>query len=621
VDGIVGIDQGFPKRSAGGIGRSIREAFRITRAAAPTSFAFAAVCQLAGGAMVALQLVFGRRVIAGLVAPAGHVNVHHVIPPLLIALGAGAAGVLADQLRGDQQRLLGERTGRFVTDRVLDAAAQAPLIRYEDSEFHDRLRRAQLDALTRPGEIASGTLGIIAATAALVAILATMASVGLWFVLAVAAASVPALLASNRASRRSYRFEVEQTANYRERAYLFVLLLGRDAAKEMRAYDTAPRFRERYAGLHADRIRALKAVAWRRAGILVVGTLVTSGLIAAAVIHVVNSVADGSLSADRAIIAVGALILASTRLSALATSVGSIGESARFFDDLRVFVDEADASADHPPVASETHGVVLARRPSRLVFDHVSFGYPSSTGLALDDVNLVVEPGEIVALVGENGSGKTTLVKLACGLYQPASGSIRMGAGELHEGIAASWRRQFAVVFQDFVRYFLTVEETIALGRPVGEGDRASVIDAARRVDADAFIGRLRDGYDTRLGPEFIGGADISGGEWQRMALARALYRDAPFVIFDEPSAALDPRAEASLFRDVPSLIDGRSALLVSHRFSSVRTADRIYVLDRGRVRESGSHDQLMARGDRYAELFEMQARSYSVDAVGHGIA
>jgi ATP-binding cassette subfamily B protein len=598
--------------------QSIFEAIRVMRSAAPTSFSLAAGCQIAGGATLALQLLFARRVVAGLIVPRGQIDLHHIVPPLLIALVAGAASILADQLRLDQQRLLGERTGRYVIDRVLESASRAPLIRFEEPEFHDRLRRAQIDSLTRPGEIASGVLGLCSSLAALCAIGIAMAAVGFWFLLAVVVATIPALLASNHASKLSYRFEVAQTPNYRERAYLLLLLLGRDSAKELRSYDTAARFRTRNARLHEERISALRDMAWRRAMALVLGTVVTTGVMALVVVHLVHEVANGTFAADRAIVAVGALILASTRLSALATSITSIGESARFFDDLNAFVAEggADRGLSFPaPTAAASVDV----RSQTLRLEGVSFRYPQNDRPALDAVDLVVEPGEIVALVGENGSGKTTLVKIACGLYLPDSGIARLGNQELDEASATWWRRQFAVVFQDYVRYYLSAAEIISLGRDEGAGDRAGITDAARRVAADAFIARLPDGYDTRLGPEFIGGTDISGGEWQRMALARALYRDAPFVVFDEPSAALDPRAEAALFHDVRKLVDGRGALLVSHRFSAVRNADRIYVLEQGRVRESGSHDELMARGDRYAELFTLQAASYqdqTVDAV-----
>jgi ATP-binding cassette subfamily B protein len=241
----------------------------------------------------------------------------------------------------------------------------------------------------------------------------------------------------------------------------------------------------------------------------------------------------------------------------------------------------------------------------------ITFTYPSGARPALSDVCMDIRAGEVVALVGENGSGKTTLAKLLAGLYRPDSGRIRWDAADIADVDPEDLRRSVAVIFQDFLRYHLPARDNIGLGRHTAIHDLAGIRDAARHADADGFIGELADGYDTMLGPEFIGGTDLSIGQWQRIALARAFFRDAPFIILDEPTAALDARAEHDLFERIRALLAGRTVLLISHRFSSVRSADRIYVLDGGRVVEAGSHDQLMDRGGLYAELFTLQARAY----------
>ena len=219
--------------------------------------------------------------------------------------------------------------------------------------------------------------------------------------------------------------------------------------------------------------------------------------------------------------------------------------------------------------------------------------------------------GEVVALVGENGSGKTTLAKIVAGLYRPQGGRVLWDDVDVANVDRDELRASIAVIFQDFERYLLPASENVGMGRHERIDDVADVIAAATRADADEFLSRLPEGYDTMLGREFSGGYDLSIGQWQRVALARAFFRDAPFVILDEPTAALDARAESRLFERLRELLEGRSVLLISHRLSSVRSADRIYVLDGGRVVEEGTHDELMAAGGRYAELFTLQARAY----------
>jgi ATP-binding cassette subfamily B protein len=318
----------------------------------------------------------------------------------------------------------------------------------------------------------------------------------------------------------------------------------------------------------------------------------------------------GRIDIATAVIAGAAMQLLSARLRGFATSLGKLVETGLFLDDFRIFLSlggDADAQAEPAPpgdgsVSAEFGGLEL---------EDVSFTYPNTDRQVLHDVSLHVGPGEIVALVGENGSGKTTLVKLMCRLYRPESGDLRWSGTRYDEVDPAALRAQITVLFQDFLRYELTVADNIALGRVEREPTQRALEQAARHSGADEFVGRLPHGYATRLGRRFYGGHELSIGQWQRLALARAFYRDGGFLILDEPTASLDPKAEAALFEQVRRLAEGRSVLLISHRFSSVRSADRIYVLDDGRIAESGSHEELMALGGKYAHLFKLQAKAY----------
>ena len=243
----------------------------------------------------------------------------------------------------------------------------------------------------------------------------------------------------------------------------------------------------------------------------------------------------------------------------------------------------------------------------------LTFTYPSRATPSLVGINVDIRAGQVVALVGENGSGKTTLAKLLAGLYLPQDGRITWAGQDVATMEIAGVRSRVAVLFQDFVHYFLSARENIAMGRWERADDEAGIRRAAACSGAQALLEALPHGYDTYLGPQFFGGSDLSGGQWQRVALARAFFRDAELVILDEPTAALDPRAEAALFAAVRELFAGRSVVLISHRFATVRLADYIYVLDQGRMVEDGDHEQLMARNGLYAELFTLQASAFGL--------
>ena len=373
----------------------------------------------------------------------------------------------------------------------------------------------------------------------------------------------------------------------------------------MRAYGLGPALLARYLGLydaHSGRLARHVRGQTRRA---LLGTLLTTIALALALLLLALFLRSGRIGVSDAAVAVLALRLLAGRLQAVVSALGKLFESGLFLEDLAAFLRLT-------PAGAETAGALPTGTRAHVALRRVSFSYPGSTAPALSDVDLEVAPGQVVALVGENGSGKTTLAKVLAGLYAPTGGEVRWdvdGARVPPDQV----REQVTVLFQDFARFELSAGDNIALGRPGEPYDQARVEGAAEVAGVRGLIEGLPRGWDTILSKAFPGGRDLSLGQWQRVALARAFYRDAPVVVLDEPTASLDPRAEHQLFQDLRTLLRGRSVLLVSHRFSNVRMADRIHVLDGGRITQSGTHDELMAQGGAYADLYRLQATAYGL--------
>ncbi len=583
--------------------RLVVRAFALAWRAARRPLLFSIAFQLAAGAGLATQLLVGRRLLAEILAGGGQATFKSVLPELVI-LGIGGAVVsFANLARGEQQRLLGELVARHSAGQVLETACAVELITFEHPEFADRLHRAHVNAQLRPVQVANGLVSVVGGLFPAVAIAGALAVLQPMFLAIVLVAYVPAWLASSRSIRLLYDFSVEQTEPDRRRTYFFGLLSRRVEAAEVRSYGLVRFLRKHHDDLYDERIGNLREVVRQRLRIGLAGQLLTSLLTAAAIAILVWMVTTGRVSVASAGAAAGGVVLLASRLSSLMSGVSSLYEASLFLEDFTDFVDAIPAIA-----AAKTGSTSARERFSKLVADQVSFTYPSRSDPTLRDVSLEIGAGEVVALVGENGSGKTTLAKILAGLYLPDSGSVHWDGVDVAGCDANGVRNASAVIFQDFLKYQLTARENIGLGDHPRAGDHEAIEAAARAAGAHEFLATLEAGYDARLGPEFLGGTDLSIGQWQRLVLARAVFRDRPFVILDEPSAALDPRAERELFDGIRRLFAGRAVLLISHRFGSVRTADRIYVLRQGRVVEHGNHDELMESDGLYAELFRLQA-------------
>lgn len=590
--------------------RLVADAIRLCWRAARREFVVSVALQAISGVAIAVQLLLARKVVGSVLAADGQGRFGAILPTLAALALVSAIIAFAATALSEQQRLLAELVGQYAVNQVLEVAASVDLLAYERPSFHNRLQRAMVNAEARPLQMSSGVLGMASAMLAIAGIGGALLVLQPVFLVAILVAYVPAWLLAVRASRVAHDFYVGQTERDRVRLYLRHLLSGKDEAKEVRAFTLSAYLRSRHDRLHQERIDGLRAMVSRRLRLSLLGGLLTSSLTAAAVAFLVWLITTGRLGVAAAAAAAGAVVLLGQRLGSLTSSFGSLFESSLFLEDFTTFVDVM------PPMIEARPKLAPPPRFSLLSVDHVSFTYPSRTEPSLRDVSMHIGAGEVVALVGLNGSGKTTLAKLLAGLYAPGEGVISWDGVDAATYDPDQLRGRVAVIFQDFTKYFLSAAENVGLGRNERLGDRDAIEAAARQSGAHESIIALRDGYDTRLGAQYFGGSDLSVGQWQRVALARAFFRDAPFIVLDEPTAALDPRAELELFDRIRALARGRSVLLISHRFSSVRSADRIYVLSAGEVVEHGSHPELVARGGLYAELFGLQAAAYGPTTV-----
>ena len=383
-------------------------------------------------------------------------------------------------------------------------------------------------------------------------------------------------------------------------------MTGKDPAKELRAFDLGPYLLGEHRELYDERLGELRTLVRKRTRISLLANLASPAFLGGAMIYLLLS---GRLTLAQVAIAAWGVYQFGQRLEGIALGAGSLYESALFIEDFASF------AAMKPEVVATRPTGAAPSRFDRIDVQGVSFAYPGSERLALKDVSLSIEAGQVVALVGENGSGKTTLAKLLSRLYRPTNGRILWDGEDIAGMDPTSLRDAIAVIFQDFLHYEFPARSNVAMGRVSREDDLDAIVEAARRAGAHDFIEDLPQGYDTLLSRQFHDeGKELSVGQWQLIALARAFFRDAQLLVLDEPTAALDARAEHALFERIRELAAGRSVLLISHRFSSVRDADRIFVLRHGELIEQGDHAELMQLGGLYAELFELQASAY-VDA------
>ena len=511
-----------------------------------------------------------------------------------------------------QQRVIIELVGTHGIRQVMATAAAVDLAHYEDSTFFDQLQRAATGGQMRPWQLTMAMTEAIAAVLGTIGIGIALFTLAPVLVPVALVSAIPIWLATIRNARGRYRVAMENIPEERERVYMQRLLTERDPAKEVRAFNLVDYLRGRHLRLTDRILTRTKRESWKEASRSLLGRSAAGIASVAGLATLLWLLLAGRLDGPAAITAAAAMQQLRSRVQATATSAGGVYESSLFLDDYQSFLDmtpKAPERSNADPAAELTVAPFQSLRA-----EEVTFAYPGSNRNALEEVDFELQAGQVVALVGENGSGKTTLAKILGGLYTPTTGRVMWDDIDMTSLPPEVFREHCTVIFQDFTRYALPARDNIALGRHQRIDDEEAIRQAARVTGVDRVFDRLSEGWGTTLGRQFWGGQDLSGGQWQRVALSRAFFRDSAFLVLDEPTASLDARAEARLFEKLRHLAAGRSVLLITHRFGNVRMADRIYVLTRGRVSEAGTHAELMAAGGQYAELFNLQASQFLED-------
>jgi ATP-binding cassette, subfamily B, bacterial len=501
--------------------------------------------------------------------------------------------------------LLANRYTQHVSVRVMEQAARLDLTTYEDPLFYDRLERARVQATDRLAMIQQmGRLFQQVITTLVFSVALAWASP--WLILLLALGVLPSFIGETHYAFLGYAKNFRQTPAKRQMDYLRQVAGSREGAKEVKLFGLNKFFTERFQVL-AHQIY-IEDVTLSRSKLIVGGLLGIIGTLGyyGAYVYVIWRTLHGAYDIGQFTFLTAAIQQASSNLQQVFSTASGIADQALFLTDLLAFF-------DMQPTVQSKPNALPAPSPIQQGFEfrNVSFTYPGTERTVLHNFNFTLSPGERIALIGENGQGKTTVVKLITRLYDPTEGQILLDGIDLREYSIEELHRQIGVIFQDFMRFEMTARENIAVGRIDHPHQQADIEDAAHKSLADTVVDKLAHGYDQVLGRRFEGGVELSGGEWQKMALARAYLRDAQLLILDEPTAALDARSELEVFERFAELTQGKMALLISHRFSTVRMADRIVVLSGGRLIEEGNHQQLMAKNGLYASMFEMQAASY----------
>ena len=586
--------------------KNLRQGMALAWAASPTSLVKYSLLGIINSAMPPISVYLGAALV-NRIADARLHSVHFVdmlpiVAGLWLATGVQRA---IGAYSGYGRNLFVRRVQLEAERRLLAQASRLDLGHFDNSDWHDRLARAKRDISWRPGDLTWSVLGLSGNLVTILLMATLLASLHYVLVVLALAGAVLSLLLERRVTSRLYEFFYKETPEEREREYVGDLLVQPRTTKEIRAYVLADYLLERHRGMSESLFKLREQMYRTGTRTSILSGLITGTALALAYVFVALRGAAGTIDPGGVVLVIGAFTSVSGTLSNISSTFVSVDQHTTFLDDFFSFL------AIDPLVPVPSPPVPLPPVVDSIDFDDVAFTYPGGKEPAVQGLNLHIHAGELMALVGENGAGKSTLVKLLLRFYDADHGSVRVGGVNLKDVDPEDLRGRIGVLFQDYANYELSVRDNVMMGRPEVAPDDQRVMEALRRSRSEWLVKKMPKGLDSKVGRLFEGGHDLSGGEWQRLALARIMYRNADIWILDEPTSSLDPEAEAAIFAELKENLRGRIGIVISHRFSTVRIADRIAVIVDGRVAEVGTHDELLRSDGRYARLFELQAAGY----------
>jgi ABC-type multidrug transport system fused ATPase/permease subunit len=595
------------KSRARRVRKNLRQGMALAWAASPRSLIRYSLLGMLSSFMPPITVYLGATLVNRIAEARAQSLAFKDLLPIVIGLWA-VAGVqrAVGAYMGLRRTLFVRRVELEAERRLLAQASRLDLGHFDNSDWHDRLARAKREVSWRPGDLTWSVLGLSGNFVTIAAMATLLASLHYLLVILALGASLISLLLERKVNQRLYEYWYKETPEERERDYLGDLLVQPRNTKEVRAYVLADYLLGRHRALSEYLYDQREQMYRSSTRISMLTGLVTGTALALAYAFVAAKGAAGAIDPGGVVLVIGAFSSVSGTLGQISSTFVAVDQHTAFLDDYFSFL----AIEPLVPVPAQPHSI-----PNHLAdgieFDNVTFSYPGGTGQAAAGLSLHIRSGELVALVGENGAGKSTLVKLLLRFYDVDQGVVRVGGVNVKDLDPESLRRRIGVLFQDYATYELTVRENVVIGRPESEVSDDRVLVALRNARSEWLLKKMPKGLDSRVGRLFEGGHDLSGGEWQRLALARIMYRDADVWILDEPTSSLDPEAEAAIFAELKENLRGRIGIVISHRFSTVRIADRIAVVADGRITELGTHGELIAAGGRYARLFELQAAGY----------